>query len=315
MDRFAQMALFVLIAERSSLSKAADELGLSSATASRYLSALEERLGTRLVERTTRRLWLTDAGREYHRRCAKILAELNEADAGAAAVSAHPRGVLRITCSVSFAMLHVAPALPEFHELYPELAIQIIAANRYPNFIEAGIDVAIRTSQHQRDSGITMRRLTQTPLVLAAAPAYLARHGEPRTPDDLHKHRTLAYNLSDEPRLLRLARGREHRAIPIQPILESNEGQVIDIAAVAGLGIICQPRYMIEADLAAGRLVLLLKDWTLPPLAISLAYQSRRLQPAKVRVFTKFLLDRFQKTAKGSAPYATLGRVPANPAA
>jgi DNA-binding transcriptional LysR family regulator len=291
MDRLAQLELFVLTADLGSLSKAAERLDMSNAAASRTLSALEERLGARLIERTTRRLWLTDAGREYHRRCTAMLSEMAEADAMAGEASISPKGTLRVTSSLSFAMMVIAPWLPEFNRRYPDLNVQIVAANRYPDFIEAGIDVAIRTREHEGDSGITIRRLAQTRRVLAASPAYLASFGRPTTPDDLRAHRMLVYNLSLDPYVLHFQRGDEACSIPISSALDANDGQIICAAGRAGLGIVIQPLYIIHDDIVAARLVPLLDDWHLPRLTINLAYQSRRHQPAKIRAFTDFLLE------------------------
>lgn len=295
MDRWTQIELFVQVAELGSLSRAAEKLGLSNAAASRYLSGLEERLGARLVERTTRRLWLTDAGRSYHQRCSAMLTEMAEAEAQVNSVTTNPSGVLRITSSVSFAMIHLAPALPEFTQRYPKLAVQITAANRYPGFIEAGIDVAIRTREHEGDSGITVRRLARMRRVLAASPTYLATLGRPHVPEDLAGHRMLVYNLANDPYVLHFKRQREARAINITPALDANEGQVIRAAALAGLGILIQPQYIIHDDIVAGRLIPVLPEWELPPLTINIAYQSRRHQPAKIKVFTEFLVERFEK--------------------
>lgn len=293
MDRWAQIELFVQVAELGSLSRAAERLGLSNAAASRYLSALEERLGARLVERTTRRMWLTDAGRGYHQRCSTMLAEMAEAEGEVNSASTNPSGVLRITSSASFAMIHIAPALPEFRRRYPKLGVQITAANRYPGFIEAGIDVAIRTREHEGDSGITVRRLARMQRVLAASPAYLAAHGQPAVPQDLAGHRMLVYNLANDPYVLHFKRRGDACAVGITSVLDANEGQVIRAAALAGLGILIQPQYIIHDDIVAGRLVPMLMDWKLPSLTINIAYQSRRHQPAKIKVFTEFLVERF----------------------
>jgi DNA-binding transcriptional LysR family regulator len=295
MDRWTQLEFFVLTAETGSLSKAAERLNMSNAAASRTLNALEERLGTRLIERTTRRLWLTDAGREYYLRCSTILAEVAEADAAASDTASQPRGTLRVTSSVSFALMHIAPWLPEFNRQYPDLAVQIVAANRYPDFIESGIDVAIRTREYESDSGITVRRLAETRRVLAASPGYLAQHGSPKTPDDLAHHKMLVYNLAADPYVLHLTRGGETRHIPLKSALDSNEGQVICAAGYAGMGIVTQPLYIIYDDIVAGRLVPVLEDWQLPRLTINLAYQSRRYQPAKIRVFTQALIERVER--------------------
>lgn len=295
MDRWSQIEFFVQVAELGSLSRAAERLEMSNAAASRTLHALEERLGARLVERTTRRLWLTEVGQAFHRRCVAMIAEMAEAEAIVQETSLQPSGVLRVTSSVSFAMMHIAPGLPEFNRRYPQLSVQIIAANRYPGFIEAGIDVAIRTREHEGDSGITIRRLAHTRRVLAASPGYLAEHGTPKVPEDLKYHRMLVYNLANDPYVLHFSRGDERRNTPITSMLDSNEGQVICAAGLAGHGLVIQPLYIIHDDIVAGRLVPVLTDWDLPSLTINFAYQSRRHQPAKIRVFTEFFIQRFEE--------------------
>jgi DNA-binding transcriptional LysR family regulator len=295
MDRWTQVELFVKTVEVGSISKAAEALGLSNAAASRHLSALEDRLGARLLERTTRRQWLTEAGRNYHQRCLAILAEFAEAEAEVNDSTGDPQGTLRVTSSVSFAMMHIAPDLPEFHRRFPRLSVEVIAANRYLDFIEAGIDVAIRTREHEADSNITVRRLAAVPRVLAASPGYLARQGFPRHPSDLATHRMLVYNLAKDPFMLHFRRGTEKLSVPIAGMLQANEGQVICAAGLAGDGILVQPMYIIYEDIVAGRLVPLLTDWQLPNLTINIAYQSRRYQPAKIRVFTQYLVDRFDR--------------------
>jgi DNA-binding transcriptional LysR family regulator len=295
MDRWTQIEFFIQVAEQGSLSKAAERLGMSSAAASRCLNALEERLSARLIERTTRRLWLTDAGREYHRRCIAIMAEMTEADAAVNEASVNPAGTLRVTASVSFASIYIAPTLPEFHRRYPNLNVQIVAANRYPDFIEAGIDVAIRTREHEADSSITVRKLAETRRILAAAPSYLAKRGMPATPDALSEHDMLIYNLSNDPHVLHLRRGTKKQLVAVKGVFDANEGQVIRAAALAGLGILIQPLYIIHSDIVAGKLVPILEDWRLPALTINIAYQSRRHQPAKIRVFTDFLVERFER--------------------
>lgn len=295
MDRWTQIEFFVQVAELGSLSRAAEKLDMSNAAASRTLLALEERLGVRLVERTTRRLWLTEAGQTFHRRCVAMIGEMAEAEAAVLENSVQPSGLLRVTSSVSFAMMHIAPGLPEFYQRYPEVTVQIVAANRYPDFIEAGIDVAIRTREVEGDSGITVRRLAHTRRVFAASPGYLARHGVPSDPDQLGAHRLLIYNLAKDPYVLHLNRQGERRDVQITSMLDSNEGQVICAAGLAGLGIVIQPLYILHDDIVAGRLVPVLTEWELPPLTINLAYQSRRLQPAKIRVFNDFLIERFER--------------------
>lgn len=295
MDRWTQIELFVQTIELGSLTKAADKLGLSNPAASRHLAALEERLGTRLLERTTRRQWLTEGGREFHQRCAIILAEMAEAELAANESTEKPSGQLRITSSVSFAMMHIAPALAEFKRAYPAIDVDIITSNRYLEFIEAGVDIAIRTREYEPDSNVTVRRLAETRRVLAASPGYFAQHGKPQTLAELDTHQFLVYNLAKDPLKLRFKRGKEISNVNIKATLEANEGQIIRAAGVAGHGILIQPLYIIYDDIVAGRLVPILMDWDLPRLIINIAYQSKRHQPAKIRVFIDFLVERFKK--------------------
>jgi len=294
-DRLFQIEFFVQVAELGSLTKAAEKLEMSNAAASRTLLALEERLGARLVERTTRRLWLTEVGQIFYRRCSAMLSEIAEAEAEVNEATLQPTGTLHVTSSVAFSMLHIAPSLPEFQRRYPLLKVQITAANRYFDFIEAGIDVAIRTREYESDSNITVRKLSRTWRVMAASPGYLAANGVPKHPDDLKSHRMLIYNLAKDPTVLHLSRGDERRDVEISSAVDSNEGQVIVSTGLAGLGILIQPLYIIHDEIVAGRLVPVLLDWELPPLTINIAYQSRRHLPAKIRVFTDYLVERFEK--------------------
>jgi len=291
MDRLLQLEVFSKTAELGSLSKAAEILRMSNAAASRHLSALEERLAVRLIERNTRRQWLTEAGQELLQRCGTLLNELAEAEDAVSDRALSPKGVLRVTSSLSFAMIYMAPMLPAFRKLYPKLDLQIIAANRYPDFIEAGIDVAIRTREQEPDSNIIIRRIGQMRRVLAAAPSYLATHGRPEHPADLAHHDMLIYNLANDPYSLRLQRGNAAQTVRIAPTLDSNDGQVIRGAALAGLGLLIQPLYIVQGDISAGKLVPVLMDWELPLLTMNVAYQNRVRLPAKIRVFSDFLVD------------------------
>ncbi|WP_035981322.1 LysR family transcriptional regulator [Bradyrhizobium sp. STM 3843] len=291
MDRLLQLEVFARTAELGSLSKAAEALRMSNAAASRHLSALEERLAVRLIERNTRRLWLTEAGQQFLQRCSALLNELAEAEDAASDRALSPQGMLRVTSSLSFATIYLAPMLPAFRAAYPKLNVQIIAANRYPDFIEAGIDVAIRTREHEPDSSIVVRRIGQMRRVLAAAPSYLVSRGRPIVPADLVRHDMLIYNLANDPYSLSLRSDNEAQTIRIAPTLDSNDGQVIREAALAGLGILIQPLYIVQGDILAGKLVPILLDWELPLLTMNIAYQNRVRLPAKIRVFADFLVE------------------------
>lgn len=293
MDKWVEVQLFVETAERGSISKAAEALGLSTSAAGRHLANLEMRLGARLVERNTRRLFLTEVGDEFYRRCRNITAEMAEAEAWVGSAHTSPVGTLRVTGSVSFCARILAPLLPEFTARYPKLDVAITAANRYFDLIDSGIDVAIRTREHEADSGLVIRRLAQTRRILAASPDYLARHGVPRKLDDLDEHKFLVYTLANNPNDLTFSKEGETHTVKIRGALESNEGQVICNAGLSGLGIVIQPVYIIHDDVVAGRLVPVLEDWDLPRLTINLAYPNRKYVPSKLRVFMDFLVAHF----------------------
>jgi len=294
-DRLTQMELFVQAVELGSITRAAEKLGLSDPVASRCLSSLEQRLGARLLERTTRRLWLTEAGRAYHQRCVELLAGIADADATVNEYSARPSGVLTLTSSPSFAMLHIAPVLPEFWRSYPGVSIHLRTANHYQDVIDAGVDIAVRTRAFEPDSSITVRKLAQARYVPVASPQYLAEHGAPSSPHELERHPTLIYGFSREFLTHRFTRGDTTETVQLRPALLSTEGRVLCTAALAGGGILIQPMYTIYDDVKARRLIPVLEDWELPPVVINMAYHTRKHQPAKIRVFMDFLLNHFAR--------------------
>ncbi len=293
MDRWTEIELFVQVAETGSLSRAALSLELSNAAASRHLSALELRLGARLVERNTRRLYLTDTGQDFFQRAKGILAELKDAESAVNATALNPTGVLRISASLSFSLHHVAPLLRDYTQRYPNVTVHIEAANRYLDIIDNNIDVAIRTREVEPDSNITIRRLAETRRILAASPKYLNQHGTPKSPDDLQRHKVLVYTYANKPNELRFSKDGKTSTVNVKGLLESNDGQVLRAAALDGLGILVQPTYILYDDLQSGHLVPVLDDWDLPRLTINLAYPSRKHLSAKVRTFIDFVAERF----------------------
>jgi DNA-binding transcriptional LysR family regulator len=295
MDRWTEIELFVQVAELGSLSRAAESLGLSNAAASRHLAALEERLSARLVQRNTRRLFLTDVGDAFYRRCKPLLGELRDAENAVNETALKPTGLLRVQASLSFSMIVIAPLLTEFNERYPDLRVEIVVSNRYTDLLESGIDVAIRNREYENDSAITVRRLAETKRVLAASPQYLQRHGTPQAPEDLSRHRLLIYNLANHPNEMRFTRAGVETSLPVQGMLEANDGQIVRAAALKHLGILMQPLYIIHDDVVAGRLVPILQEWELQRLTINIAYPTRRHLPAKVRCFVDFLVEQFEK--------------------
>lgn len=295
MDRFQQLAFFVAVAETGSLGRAAGTLRMSNAAASRILVALENRLGARLVERNTRRLYLTEEGQSFLPRARAILSDLADAEAALTETVLDPSGTLRVSASLSFAMQHIAPSLPDYARRYPKVRVHVEAANRYLDLIDNGIDVAIRTREYESDSNITIRRLAETRRILVAAPSYLARRGRPGHPADLEAHDLLIYTYAKNPHELRFRRGDEAATVEAQGLLESNDGQILRAAALNGLGIIAQPTYIVYDDLTQGRLAPVLDDWDLPRLTINIAYPSRKHLSAKVRSFVDFMVAEFAR--------------------
>ncbi len=289
------MELLVQTAELGSMSRAAEALGLSNAAASRHLAALEERLGARLIQRSTRRLTLTEVGENFYRSCKSVLADLNDAESAASATTLNPTGTLRITASLSFSAHHISPLLREYTNRYPNVTVHVEAANRYYDLIDNNIDVAIRTREYENDSNITIRRLAATRRILAASPGYLNAHGKPQSVEELAQRPVLLYTYSNNPNDFSFCRGEETRSVKIKGLLESNDGQVLRTAALDGMGIVVQPKYILYDDLVAGRLVSVLDDWDLPQLSINFAFQSRRHMSAKVRTFIDFLVEHFER--------------------
>src|SRR5688572_1823464 len=192
-DALQEMTVFTRVVAAGSLSAAARELGLSPALISRKLAALESRLGVRLINRTTRSLHLTDEGASYHESCARVLAEIDEAEAAVSAGRVEPRGTLKVALPASFGHQHIAPLIPEFAARYPEVHIALSLSDRNLSLIDEGFDLAVRIAELE-DSSLAARRLAPNRRVVCASPAYLARHGSPRTPQDLMKHNCITAN-------------------------------------------------------------------------------------------------------------------------
>jgi DNA-binding transcriptional LysR family regulator len=295
MDRLTAMELFVKIHELGTLRKAAEKLDISTAAATRYLVGLEQYLNVKLIDRNTRRLALTTAGHDYYQHCKNFLYELHEAEALISASTLEPQGTLSITSSISFAKLYIAPLIPKFNQLYPKIKVNIIGANRYYDILDSNIDIAIRTKEFEPDSNITIRKLATTKRILAASPKYLNKRGKPKTIEDLDHHDLIIYNHANNPMNLSFKRGEEEVAFHCNPLMETNDGQIVCAAAMAGAGILVQPMYIIYPDIISGKLVPVLSDWELPLLTINIAFQTRRYMPAKTRLFIDFLVEHFRE--------------------
>ncbi|WP_414473716.1 LysR family transcriptional regulator [Microvirga sp. M2] len=294
LDRFTGMQIFVRVAALGSLSAAARSLGISQTMATKHVGAIEERLGVKLLHRTTRRLTLTEAGRRYLESAERILAEVEEADAAASAERVEVRGMLRVNAPLSFGVREVAPLMAEFSRLHPAVAVDLGLNDRFVDLIEEGWDAAIRIGR-MRDSTMIARKIAPCRLVVCGSPAYLAERGTPSTVADLQQHNCLGYTLSQGVGPDGWAFGADGKVkVPIKGNLRINNGDALVAAAVAGQGLVYQPTFITSHDLREGRLIALTLDH--PPLdlpGIFAVYPSNRHPPAKVRAFVDFLARRF----------------------
>lgn len=295
MDRLTSMELFVAVAELGTLNKAAESLDISNAAATRHIVSLESRLNVRLIERSTRRLALTNIGLEYYKKCKDLLAEIDQAESSISSSAVEPEGTVTITSSVSFAIMHLAPLIPHFNKLYPKIKINLVGANRYYDIIDSNIDLAIRTREFEPDSNLTIKKLASTRRILAASYDYIKKRGKPKTIEELKDHDILLYSHANNPRVLSFSKEGEVCNFTIDPVLETNDGQIVKAVALSGAGILIQPLYIIYQDIVEGRLIPILTDWHLPELTINIAFQSRQFMPIKNRLFIDFLIDDFTK--------------------
>lgn len=294
MDRLMSMELFVAVAELGTLNKAAEKLEISNAAATRHIAALENRLNVRLIERSTRRLSLTTIGLEYYKKCKDLLSEIDQAESSISSAAVEPEGTVTITSSISFAIMHITPLIPKFNKLYPKIRINLIGANRYHDIIDSNIDIAIRTREFEPDSNLTIRKLATTNRILAASYDYIKRKGKPKTIEELKDHDILLYSHANNPRVLSFSKDDEIKNFALDPVMETNDGQIVRSAALNGAGILIQPLYIIYQDIVEGRLIPILTDWQLPELTVNIAFQSRQFMPIKNRLFIDFLIEDFK---------------------
>jgi DNA-binding transcriptional LysR family regulator len=293
LDALTDIAVFVRVVERGSFTLAADDLELSRAVVSKYLSRLEERLGARLLHRTTRRLSLTEAGAALFEASRGAIERIEEAEAAVAQLQSEPRGRLRVSAPMSFGILHLGPAMAEFARTHPRVTLDVSLDDRFANLVEEGIDVAIRIGV-LTDSSLVARKLSFANAVACASPAYLEEHGEPETPEDLASHNCLIYSYLATANVWRF-KAPEGREIPVavNGTFRINNGIVLAEAAVAGHGSLVTPSFYVAPMLRDGRLKRILERYRLKEVGIHAVYPQRGHVPPKVRAFVDFLAQRF----------------------
>ncbi len=294
MNQLEDMQIFVGTVDAQSFTAAADKLGLSKQFISRRIMALEERLGVRLLNRTTRKLSITDAGLAYYERAHKIIDEVQEAEQMVSNRNATPRGTLRLSAPMSFGTLHLGPAIARFMEQYPEVRIELDLSDRFVDIVGEGYDMAIRIG-HLGDSSLIARQIAPAQIVSCASPAYLKQRGTPQTPAELKDHDLLLYGHNRNVEWTFCEQGKPLQ-VPVKGRLRANNGELACAAAIAGLGIVLLPTFIVGNALREKKLVTLLDAWAPLPLTIYAVYPQHRQSSLVVKTLADFLRNAFGKT-------------------
>jgi len=290
MNTIEDMRVFVAVAEQNGFTSAAASLGMSNPGVTRHIARLEARLGVRLFNRTTRRVSLTTTGVAYYQRCLMLLADFDELESSIREQGLKPTGTLRINAPVSFGIAKLAPLLAGFRSRYPEVKLDLTLTDRLSDIVEEGYDLAIRITR-QPGLALIARKLTETRLLLCAAPGYLERRGTPSLPADLLAHECLSYTYWSDGETWRLSGPDGDVSIPVHGSLRANNGDLLLQAARDGLGIVLQPDFLVASDLASGRLVEVLPDHNMASMGIYAVYASRSHLAPKVRTFIDYLAN------------------------
>ena len=297
MDQLRQIEAFTTVVNSGSFIKAADRLNISKAVVSRLVLDLEAQLGTRLLNRTTRRLSLTDSGTDYYERCRHILDDLAEANAAASATTAQPAGRLKINAPLTFGNLHLAPLWGDFLKAYPKVEIDVTLSDRTVDLVEEGYDLAIRISPAGglQNSSMVARKLGADRTLLCASPGYLENAPPITSVLDLAEHRVMAYSYWSGGDVWTFRGPQGDESVTTHPRLRANSGDTCRAAALADQGVVLQPGFLVGPDLKAGRLVELLPAYRGSELVIHAVYPSRKHLSGKVRVMVDFLAESFKK--------------------
>lgn len=282
------MQAFVAVGETGSFTSAVARLGVARALVSKRVAMLERTMGVRLLNRTTRRVGLTEPGQAFLARAQRILAELDRASAELTNLQGEPAGTLKVSAPMSFGIKHLAPLLPGFMHAYPGLKIDLALNDRQVDLIDEGFDLAVRIGR-LADSSLVARKLATVRMILCASPAYLAAAGEPRTPADLAHHKGLIYGQGIAVTRWALMRGEETSVVEPIPRMVANNGDMLLAAAIAGEGIVMQPTFLAGDALRAGAVVRVLEGYGLGEFTLYAVWPANRLLPAKVRLFVDYL--------------------------
>jgi DNA-binding transcriptional LysR family regulator len=295
MPYLESLRVFVRVVELGSITAGGRDLRITPAVASKRIKELEQRLNVRLFNRTTRKLSPTEIGHAYYDHARQVVQSLEDAEAAISSFSRQPRGAVRVTAPLGIGKRIVAPLIPEFVDLYPEVSVRLRLSDRKVDILEDGLDVAFFVGQPP-DSNLKLRKIMDTPRVLCAAPAYLKRHGAPATMDDLHGHNCLLLRYPRSPEWFwTLVTMDGPVRLEVAGSYDSDDGDVLTGWALSGRGIVNKPRFDVAEHLASGALIEVLPDFPPEPALFGCLYPHRRLQDSKVRLFVDFMLERCRR--------------------
>ena len=289
MDKLVALEVFRRVVELESFSRAAEDLHLSNAAVSKNVRELEKALKTQLIQRTTRRLSLTETGQLYFQKVCSILDELSMVEETVSDLSTKPHGRLRVTAPMSLGLTHVATAIYQFQLAYPDIQIELSLSDRYVDLIEEGFDVGIRGGGANQDTSLVMYRICEFQRVVCASPTYLQQYGEPLSPKELEQHQCIIYSLARSPSEWSFWRGEETTVVNVSGSLKVNNSLAASQASIAGIGIIFLPIFVASDALKKGALQIILQEWSAEPLILYAIYQKHRQQSRKLQVFIEFI--------------------------
>ena len=298
MNEFSQISAFVAVVECQSASKAAEKLGVAVSAVSRRLKELESGLGVQLLQRTTRKMHLTEAGEKFYRRCNRLLEDFDEAKQEASSAATELGGTLKIATPLSFGVAHLSPAIAAFMHLHPQIKIDLDMSDRRIDLVEEGLDLAIRIGTLE-DSSLMAKRLASVRHVVCASPSFWQQHGEPATPEALTQLPALCYGNLSQPDVWNyrdLEQNKVSIKVPVR--MQATNGDALVEAAVAGLGVLCEPSFIVHGAVERGLLTPVLMDYQWYSMNIYAVYPQTRFVPARVRAFIDFLAEHF-----GDDPY------------
>lgn len=293
MDQLGAMRVFLRVIQTGSFSAAAREQSTSQATVSKKISALEDKLGVKLIARTSRELSLTQAGQEYYDHCVNILQEIDEVEANVRSQVSSPKGILRIAAPAPLARILLAPLIAEFLYEYPEIEVDMVIEERHIDLIAEGVDIAIRAKKLE-DSSLIARPLFNNPLLLVASPSYLKKHGIPTQPNELKTHNCIVYTFNRSLNNWHFMDNDNEISVPVQGVFRSNSGETNLEMALAGLGITQLPIWMIDKYLEMGDLIRILESFPTDTVPINAIYPHSRHIPLKVRCFVDFIQEKLR---------------------